>query len=95
MTTNESKKEVIEDLILAFQNKTIGIIDNPVLLKQLAYYDIQKTKTGYTYNNINDNIHDDYVISLALGYHCFKTGACNVGFGFRRFRKNNRPADER
>ena len=84
LTTNESKKEIIEDLILAFQKKEIGIINDPVLLKQLAYYDIQKTKSGYTYNTTNDSIHDDYCISLAIGYHCFKTGLINVGFGFRK-----------
>ena len=94
MTTNDSKKEIIEDLILAFQRKEIGILDDPVLLKQLAYYDIQKTKTGYTYNTSNDSIHDDYVLSLAIGYHCFKVGTINVGFGFKRKKKVNR-SDER
>lgn len=94
MTTNDSKKEIIEDLILAFQKKEIGIIDDPMLLKQLAYYDIQKTKTGYTYNNSNDSIHDDFVMSLAIGYHCFKVGTINVGFGFKRKKKVNR-SDER
>lgn len=94
MTTNDSKKEIIEDLILAFQKKEIGIIDDPMLLKQLAYYDIQKTKTGYTYNNSNDSIHDDFVMSLAIGYHCFKVGTVNVGFGFKRKKKVNH-SDER
>ena len=94
MTTNDSKKEIIEDLILAFQRKEIGIIDDPVLLKQLAYYDIQKTKTGYTYNTSNDSVHDDYCMSLAIGYHCFKVGTVNVGFGFKRKKKGNR-SDER
>lgn len=95
MTTNESKREIIEDLILAFQNKTIGIIDDPMLLKQLSYYDIQKTKNGYTYNNSNDSIHDDYVISLAIVYHCFKLGVSNVGFGFRVNKKKANSNDER
>ena len=94
MTTNDSKKEIIEDLILAFQRKEIGIIDDPVLLKQLAYYDIQKTKTGYTYNTSNDSVHDDYCMSLAIGYHCFKVGTVNVGFGFKRKKKVDR-SDER
>lgn len=95
MTTNDSKKEIIEDLILAFQKKEIGIIDHPMLIKQLSYYDIQKTKTGYTYNNSNDSIHDDCVISLAIGYHCFKTCQVNIGFGFKHGKKSKRPADER
>lgn len=89
-TSNESKKEIVEDLILAFQKKEIGIIEDTQLLKQLSYYDIQKTKTGYTYNNSNDSIHDDYVISLCLAYHCFKVGVVNVGFGFRTSKKKNK-----
>ena len=95
MTTNDSKKEIIEDLILAFQKKEIGIIDDPMLLKQLAYYDIQKTKTGYTYNNSNDSIHDDFVMALAIGYHCFKVGTINVGFGFKTRKKKGNRSDER
>ena len=97
LNTNESKKEIIEDLILAFQRKEIGIIDDPILLKQLSYYDIQKTKTGYTYNTSNDSIHDDYCIALAIGYHCFKMGMSNVGFGFKtRYKRyTNKDGDER
>jgi PBSX family phage terminase large subunit len=91
MTTNDSKKEVIEDLILAFQRKEIGIMDDPMLIKQLSYYDIQRLKNGnYTYNNSNDSIHDDYVISLALGYHCFKLGDVNIGFGFKIKKKKKK-----
>jgi len=87
-TTNESKKEIIEDLILAFQKKEIGIIDDPQLVKQLSYYDIQRLKNGnYTYNNSNDNIHDDYVISLSIAYHCFKLGITSIGFGFKTKKK--------
>lgn len=98
MTTNDSKKEVIEDLILAFQRHEIGILDDPMLLKQLSYYDIQRLKNGnYTYNNSNDSIHDDYVISLALGYHCFKLGDVNISFGFKTRKKKyiNKDSDER
>lgn len=95
MNTNESKKEIIEDLILAFQRKEIGILDDKTLIKQLAYYDIEPLKNGnYTYNTSKDSIHDDYVISLAVGYHCFKTGCVNVGFGFKH-KKKGRRSDER
>lgn len=86
-TSNESKREIIEDLILAFQKHEIGILDDSTLIKQLSYYEMQKTKTGYTYNNDNPNHHDDYVISLALGYHCFKSKFAKVSFGFSKRRR--------
>lgn len=98
MTTNDSKKEIIEDLILAFQKKEIGILDDKVLIKQLAYYDIEPLKAGnYTYNTTKDSIHDDYCIALAIGYHCFKMGISNVGFGFKtRYKRYmNKDGDER
>lgn len=85
-TNNETKKEIIEDLIIAFQKKEIGIPEDKVLIKQLAYFDIQKTKTGYTYNNKNDSVHDDYVMSLAIGYHNFKESINIPSFGFMRKR---------
>lgn len=97
-TTNESKKEVIEDLIIAFNKHEIGILDDPMLIKQLSYYDIQRLKNGnYTYNNSNPNIHDDFVISLALGYHCFKLGDVNISFGFKTRKRKyiNKDGDER
>jgi len=93
-TSNESKKEVVEDLIIAFNKHEIGILDHPQLIKQLSYFDIQKTKTGYTYNNSNNSIHDDAVIALCLAYHCFKLGVVNVGFGFKSKHKTYRDKDD-
>lgn len=79
--TNNNKRTVIERLITAFNNKKISIPDNKELHKQLSAFEIQKTASGYTYNNANPNIHDDYVISLALTWY-----ACNnrtlASFGF-------------
>lgn len=90
-TTNDSKKEIIEDLIIAFNKREIGILDNPLLLKQLSYYDIQRLKNGnYTYNNSHDSIHDDFVVSLAIGYYCFKLGTTNIGFGFKANKKKKK-----
>lgn len=82
-TTNESKRGIVEKVILAFQNKEIQIPNDEVLLKQLSYFQIKKTKKGYTYENDNPNTHDDAVMSLCIGYSCFeefKTGS----FGFAR-----------
>lgn len=65
-TTNESKRRIIEQLMTAFQNGTITIIEDKELIKELQHYAVEKTKTGYTYNGIG--AHDDYVMSLAMAY---------------------------
>lgn len=67
VTTNDSKREIIEELIKAFQKGTITIPDDPTLRKQLQHYAQEKTKTGYTYNGA-DGVEDDYVMSLAFAY---------------------------
>lgn len=82
ITTNDTKREIIENLIMAFQTESIGIIDDQILQKQLSYYEMQKTKTGYTYNNDNPNHHDDYVMSLAFAYHNYSTITSAYAFGF-------------
>lgn len=69
-TTNESKREIIEKLITAFQTNEIAIPDDEELLRELQHYTVEKTQKGYTYNGA-DGIHDDYVISLALVYDTY------------------------
>lgn len=66
-TTNDSKREIIEELIKAFQKGMISIPDDPKLKRQLQHYAMEKTKTGYTYNGA-DGVEDDYVMSLAFAY---------------------------
>ena len=67
ITTNDSKREIIEELIKAFQKGTITIPDDPTLKKQLQHYAQEKTKTGYAYNGA-DGVEDYYVMSLAFAY---------------------------
>lgn len=70
-TTNDSKRNIIEQLITAFQTRTIGIPYDEELLRELQHYSVEKTKTGLTYNGA-DGVHDDYVMALALAYDTFK-----------------------
>lgn len=83
-STNENKREIIENLILAFRDMTIGILKDPHMEKQLSYFEAKKTKTGYTYENDNPNHHDDCVIALALCYQASKVGNINISFGFSK-----------
>lgn len=68
-TTNESKRRIIEQLISAIQRREITIPDEPELIRELQHYDIQKTKTGYTYNGVG--CHDDRVLALAFAYDAY------------------------
>lgn len=70
-TTNQTKRNIIEQLITAFQTGQIQIPDDPELIRELQHYASEKTKTGYTYNGA-DGVHDDYVMSLALVYDLYK-----------------------
>lgn len=71
-TTNDTKRRIIEQLIAAFQRGEIHIPNDPELLNELSHYNIEKTKTGYTYNG--ENAHDDYVLALAFAYDSYLNG---------------------
>ena len=80
-TSNKSKRDIVERLITAFQNRQITIPNNSELHKQLSAFEVQKTAQGYTYNNSNPSIHDDYVISLCLA-NWAKSNRNTGSFGF-------------
>jgi len=70
-TANDSKRDIIEQLITAFQTKAIGVPYDEELLLELQHYSVEKTTKGYTYNGA-DGVHDDYVMALALLYDTYK-----------------------
>ena len=83
-TTNDSKRNIIEQLIEGFQTNNIKIPYDEELQRELQHYSVEKTSKGYTYNG-SDSVNDDYVMALALCYDCYKK---NIGqfsinsFGF-------------
>lgn len=87
-TGNTSKREIVEKLILAFQNSNIVIPDDRQLIKQLSAFQMKKTKTGkVTYANASDSVHDDYVMALCFAYSLFDEDPVqevqfNGGFGY-------------
>lgn len=73
-TTNQSKREIIDTLILNIQNQTITLVDDMYLKLQFSSFELKQTPSGLiTYGNSSDRIHDDIVIATALALHCFKT----------------------
>lgn len=79
LTTNQSKREIIESLQIECLNGTIQIPNDNKLMLEMVGYEMQKTPNGtITYNNNNNSIHDDMIISLALALYALKTGRYNV-----------------
>lgn len=79
-TNNQSKRDIIEKLVTAFQKESITIPNDAELIRELQHYAMEKTTKGYTYNGA-DGVNDDYVISLALAYDTFNnSGSIDVAF---------------
>ena len=68
LTTNDSKRRVIETLITAFQTRDLTILNDAEMIKQLQHYAAEKTQGGKITYNGADGVHDDCVIALALAY---------------------------
>lgn len=79
-TSNESKRKIITQLQLAFEQGKIGIIGDFAQLSELRKYEMQinpKTKT-VTYNGAAGS-HDDTVMALAFAYDAYLSGGGAFG----------------
>jgi hypothetical protein len=77
VTTNKSKQEIIEGLILDFNENNIKIPSrqlDPALYDELGYftYEYNPKSRSIKYGHPN-GLHDDCVIALALANYCRKT----------------------
>lgn len=82
ITTNESKKDAVEELVKAFALGNIFIIDDAELIKELQHYTVKKLKNGnYSYECLMP-VHDDLVTSLWIAYHALtgKKGNYDISF---------------
>ena len=67
-TTSASKAELIQALALAFEQKTIGILDNPPLVHELNRFEMERLAGGSWRYGAPQGSHDDTVIALALAW---------------------------
>lgn len=67
-TTNASKAVLIDALALAFEQDTIAILDDPVLLGELGAFVADRLPSGLTRYAARHG-HDDTVMALALAWH--------------------------
>ncbi len=64
--TNETKRALIEKLIIAISEQRITYPEDPVLLNELNIYTAKQTPSGNVTYSAPEGYHDDCVISLAL-----------------------------
>lgn len=81
ITTNESKRNIYDNLIVAATNGELQFLDDPMEKLQLAGITTKSTKTGkITYENDNPATHDDIPDSLAMAYY-YLSKSTNYVFG--------------
>lgn len=66
VTTNATKARIIEDLLLAFEQGTIQILNDPILIGELQAFTVGKTSLGMPQYSAPSGMYDDCVMSLAL-----------------------------
>lgn len=77
-TTNDTKNQIIEALQLAFQNKSLEILDDPVQLGELQAYEMERLPSGKVRYGAPQGMHDDCVMSLALAYSAMNKSRVEV-----------------
>lgn len=78
-TTNETKRDAIEALALAFERGDIRIIPDETLINELQAYELERLPSGNIRYNAPAGLHDDCVMSLAIAW---STTIRRAGYGF-------------
>lgn len=68
LTTNETKRVVIESLANAFERDVIKMLDDEVLTAELQAYQTERTPSGLLKYSAPEGMHDDTVMALALAW---------------------------
>lgn len=80
---NSLKKELIENLCVAFEQQLIGILDDEVLIRELQSFTCSYNPNTQTVKySAPSGLHDDMVISLAYAYYASKSKINNYNIKF-------------
>jgi len=73
ITSSKSKQSIIEDLIVAFENREIGIPNNQDLMDEFSFFSYEyNLKTRQIHYSAPQGLHDDMVMSLAIAWRARK-----------------------
>ncbi|MGH9593344.1 MAG: terminase large subunit domain-containing protein, partial [Bryobacteraceae bacterium] len=79
-TTNASKTQAIEALALAFEQESIRILNDPVLLGELQAYVAERLPSGLMRYQAPPGAHDDTVMALAMAWTAVAGSFADRGF---------------
>lgn len=77
-TSNESKREVVENFIVQVQNRTIQLLDDNEQSIQMSAFRMEKTQGGRVTYNGTPGYHDDCIMATAFALHGLKIGTYNI-----------------
>lgn len=78
--TSDSKKKLIELLMLSFEKGRIRILDEPVQANELDIFEYTIGQSGTVHYSAPEGYHDDCVIGLALANWATFSMATDIGF---------------
>lgn len=85
VTTTKSKQEVVENLIVAFEQKTLGIIGEEWQVSELQSFAYEyNVKTRQIKYSAPIGLHDDYVMSRAICNHAYRELKSKGNFVFKQ-----------
>ena len=67
-TTNPSKAKAIDDLVLAFEQRDIRILNDPRLIRELIAYQAERLPSGLLRYGAPSGQHDDCVMALLIAW---------------------------
>lgn len=73
-TTNASKALAVEGFALALEQRTIEILDDPVLIGELQAFEAERLKSGLLRYSAPEGGHDDCVMAVIIGWHALSGG---------------------
>jgi phage FluMu gp28-like protein len=77
-TTSATKQGVITKLQSAFEHGEIRIVNNAVMIGELLSFEAKRSPSGSYQYSAPDGMHDDCVMSLAIGWDCLSAPAMFV-----------------
>lgn len=80
MTTAKSKTPLIESLALAIERGSVALLDDPVLLGELAGYSLERLHSGGYRYGAAAGAHDDTVMAAALAWHAAQNSGSVLDF---------------
>ena len=80
VTTSASKSPLIEALALAIERGYLGLLDDPVLLGELASFSLERLPSGGYRYGARAGHHDDTVMALALAWYAAEHSGALIEF---------------